>query len=85
MMPGKCYAVLAVGTTVQETDLSLVALTPVPGVNPSLAQDTGSGPKAVLGGSANCYHWTPPFGINAKFVVKATRGQGVIASQLYSM
>ena len=84
MLPNKCYTVLAVGAGVQEVDISIVAVTPIPQASGVLAQDQGSGASASLGGKGNCYKWSFPFGINAKFVVKATRGQGVIASQLYS-
>ena len=84
ILPGKCYTVLAVGAGVSEVDLQLVALTPVPGMSPVLAQDSGTGTKASLGGRGNCYRWTLPVGINAKVVVKATAGSGIIASQLYS-
>ena len=84
MLPNKCYTVLAVGAGVQEVDISIVAVTPIPQASGVLAQDNGTGASASLGGRGNCYKWSFPFGINAKFVVKATRGQGVIASQLYS-
>jgi hypothetical protein len=84
MLPNKCYTVLAVGAGPQEVDIQLVALTPVPNMSPTLAQDSGTGSSASLGGGGNCFKWNAPFGINAKFVVKSTRGSGVIASQLYS-
>ncbi len=84
MLPNKCYSVLAVGAGVQEVDISIVAVTPIPQASGVLAQDQGTGSSASLGGRGNCYKWSFPFGINAKYVVKATRGQGVIASQLYS-
>ena len=84
IMPGKCYTVLAVGAGVQEVDISLVAVTPIPQASGVLAQDQGSGASSSLGGRGNCFKWSFPVGINAKYVIKATRGQGVIASQLYS-
>ena len=83
MLPSKCYTVLAVGAGVSEVDLSMVALTPIPGMSPVLAQDSGTGTNASVGGRGNCYRWTAPIGINAKFVVKATTGSGIIAAQLY--
>jgi hypothetical protein len=83
MLPGKCYTVLAVGAGISEMDIALIALTPLPGASPVLAQDTGQGASAVLGGRGNCYKWSLPVGINAKMVLKATRGQGVAAGQLY--
>ena len=84
ILPGKCYTVLAVGAGIQEVDIQLIALTPVPGVSPTLAQDAGSGSNASLGGRGSCYKWSMPFGIQAKYVVKATKGQGIIAGQLFS-
>jgi hypothetical protein len=48
-----------------------------------LAQGSG-GTSAALGGRGNCFRWDLPVGINAKFVVRAARGQGVAAGQLYS-
>lgn len=84
MMPGKCYTVLAVGAGVSEVDLTLVALTPMPGMNPVLAQDSGTGTNASLGGKGSCFKWQWPVGINAKAVVKATRGSGIIAAQIYT-
>ena len=84
IMPNKCYTVLAVGAGVQEVDISLVAVTPIPQASGVLAQDQGSGASSSLGGRGNCFKWSFPVGINAKYVIKATRGQGVIASQLYS-
>ena len=51
---------------------------------PGAPQDQGSGASSSLGGRGNCFKWSFPVGINAKYVIKATRGQGVIASQLYS-
>jgi hypothetical protein len=84
MMPNKCYTVLAVGVGIQEVDITLVAVTPLPQASPVLAQDSGSGSSASLGGKGQCFKWSMPFGINAKFVIKATRGAGVAAGQLYS-
>ncbi|MDI1446248.1 hypothetical protein [Polyangium sp. 6x1] len=84
LQPGKCYTVLAVGAGPSEVDIQLVATTPVPGMNPVLAQDSGSGQQASLGGGGNCYKWPWPMAGQAKYVIKATRGAGVIAAQLYS-
>jgi len=84
MLPGKCYTVLAVGAGVAQIDLAIVALVPIPGTQGPLAQATGNGPYASLGGRGNCYKWSLPVGINAKYVIRATRGQGIAAGQLYS-
>ncbi len=84
LQPNRCYTVLAVGAGPQEVDITLVATTPIPAASPVLAQDSGAGTNASLGGRGNCFKWSLPFGVNAKYVVKATRGAGVIAAQFYS-
>jgi hypothetical protein len=84
LLPGKCYTVLSVGAGIQEMDITLIALTPVPGMNPTLAQDSGGGSSASLGGRGNCFKWSWPVGVNAKFVLRATKGSGVAAGQMYS-
>ncbi|MDC0685525.1 hypothetical protein [Sorangium atrum] len=83
LMPGKCYTIVGVGAGITELDISLVALTPIPMGSSVLAQDNSSGSNAVLGGRGNCYRWSLPVGINAKYIVKATAGSGVAAAQLY--
>ncbi len=83
MLPGKCYTVLAVGAGVSQIDLSIVALTPVPMLSGPIAQHSG-GQSAALGGRGNCVRWSAPFGINAKYIVRAAHGQGLAAAQLYS-
>lgn len=83
LLPGKCYTVLAVGAGIQEMDISLHAVTPLPNVAGPLAQDQGGGASASLGGRGNCYKWSWPVGINAKFILRATRGSGIAAGQLY--
>lgn len=84
LQPGKCYTVLAVGAGVAEVDISLQLTTPIPGMATALAQDTGSGQQAALGGGGNCYKWPWPMAGQAKYVIKATRGGGVVAAQLYT-
>ena len=66
-----------------ELDISLVALTPIPMGSSVLAQDTLTGSNAALGGRGNCFRWSLPVGINAKYIVKATAGSGIAAAQLY--
>jgi hypothetical protein len=80
---GKCYTVLAVGAGISEMDIAIVLSSPIPGMNPVLAQDSGGGSSASLGGRGNCYRWSAPLGAPAKFVLKATRGAGIAAGQLY--
>lgn len=84
LMPNKCYTVVAFGAGIQEMDISLVAVTPLPNVAGPLAQDNSTGNTASLGGKGNCFKWTWPVGINAKFVLKATRGAGMAAGQMFS-
>ena len=82
LLPGKCYTVLAVGAGVTEMDIVLVASTPLP-TSPTLAQDSSTGSTAALGGRGNCFKWSMPVGIQAKYVLKATKGSGVAAGQLF--
>ena len=82
--PGKCYTVLAVGAGITEMDVSIVLATSIPGMSSVLAQDSGSGATASLGGKGNCYKWSAPLAAPAKWVMKARTGQGVAAGQLYS-
>ena len=84
LQPGKCYTVVAAGLGVQQVDIQLV--TQLPPLPPTiLAQSAGSGPTAVLGGrSSGCFKNPLPIAGPAKVVVRATRGQGMIAAQVYA-
>jgi hypothetical protein len=84
LQPGKCYTVLAVGAGIQEMDITLMVSTPLPGASPVLAQDSGAGSQASLGGRGNCVKWSFPMGAQGKYVLKATRGSGMAAAQLYT-
>ncbi len=86
LQPGKCYAVLAVGAGVQEVDIALVGVSPIPGVQGVLARDGGSGAQSSLGGKGNCYRLPAfvPMPVTAKVVIKATRGAGLVASALFT-
>jgi hypothetical protein len=81
--PNKCYTVLAVGAGIQEVDITLVLTTPVPGMNPTLARDSGGGMQSSLGGKGNCFPWRMPIAAPAKFVITATKGAGIAAGQMY--
>jgi len=83
LLPGKCYTVLAVGAGITQVDLAIVAVTPIPQASGVLAQTSGT-TSASLRGRGNCYRWELPFGINAKYVIRAAHGMGVAAAQLYS-
>jgi hypothetical protein len=84
LQPGKCYTVIAVGLPpVTEVNIQLVAATPVPGMNPVLAQDQTTGPQSVLGKSPNCYKWPFPLAGAAKVITTVAAGQGMAAVQVY--
>jgi hypothetical protein len=82
---GKCYTIVATGMGVQQLDVQLVAQ-PVPMLPPQvLAQSQSQGPVATVGGrAAGCFKNPLPFGGPAKIVMKATRGAGMAAAQVYS-
>ncbi|WP_245677984.1 hypothetical protein [Chondromyces crocatus] len=84
LVPGKCYTILGVGAGVTELNIQLIALTPVPGMSPVLAQDNTTGANASVAGRGSCYRWPLPVGINAKIVMTAAAGSGLAAGQLYS-
>lgn len=85
MEPGKCYAALAVGAGISEMDIKFVAVTPIPGQPPVLAQDQTQGSNASLGGKGKCFKWSPivPVAISAKAIYTAVAGSGVAAGRLY--
>jgi hypothetical protein len=81
--PGKCYTVVAVGAGITEIDLEMQYVTPIPGLAPSIGKDGQKGPQASIGGKGNCLRPISPFPANAKFIVRASKGAGVAAAQLY--
>jgi hypothetical protein len=83
--PGKCYTIIGLGLGVQELDLQLVAA-PAPGVPTILlSQDSTTGPQAVIGGKAGgCWKNPTPMGGTGKVLMKATKGTGIAAAQVYS-
>ncbi len=85
VQPGKCYTVIAGGFGIQQLDVSIVAQ-PAPMIPPTVvAQSQSQGPMATVGGkAAGCVRNPLPFGGPAKIVMKATRGAGMAAAQLYS-
>jgi len=84
VQPGKCYTVVAMGMGIQQLDVQLVAQ-PMPNFPPTvLAQSQGQGPQATLGGkAAGCWKNPLPIGGPAKVVLRATRGGGMAAAQIY--
>ena len=83
--PGKCYTVVAGGMGVQQVDVQIVAQF-VPMMPPTVvATSTGAGPTAVIGGKkAGCVRNPLPVGAPAKVVLKATKGAGMAAAQVYA-
>ncbi|MDC0743714.1 hypothetical protein [Polyangium mundeleinium] len=80
---GKCYSVIASGVGVQQLDVQLV-LHAAPLPPQVLAQSNGQGATAILGGKANgCFKNPLPIGGPGKVIVKATRGAGLAAAQIY--
>jgi hypothetical protein len=80
--PGKCYTLIAqgVGPTLQ---LEMQYVTPIPNVNPTISK-SNAGAQTSIGGKGQCLRPISPFPAQAKFIVKATAGQGLAAAQLYS-
>ncbi len=85
MNPGKCYTVVGAALpTVQNLDIELVPLMPVPGLaSPVMAADQTQGPTAVVGAAPNCFKWALPVGGPMKVVVRVSAGQGMAAAQVY--
>jgi hypothetical protein len=80
---GKCYTIVgaSIGGIV-ELDIQLVAQTaPLPPV--VLAQDSTTGPTATLGAKGQCFRNPLPIGGPGKVILKATKGAGLAAAQVY--
>jgi hypothetical protein len=82
--PGKCYTLVAQGAGVTSVGLEMQYVTPVPGLAPSIGKSSQGGAQASIGGKANCLRPISPFPAQAKFIVTAKAGAGVIAAQLFS-
>ena len=84
LQPGKCYTVVGAGVPpVTEVNLQLVAVMPIPGMVPILAQDGDQGPQAVLGKKPNCYKWPMPVGAPVNVILTVAGGSGIAAAQVY--
>jgi hypothetical protein len=87
LMPGKCYTVVGTGQLgVQELDLQMTVVTPLPTLSPVLAQDSMTGPIAVIGDKPNCYKIPAMMMIATpvKIIVRATKGMGLAGAQMYA-
>ncbi|MDB4944441.1 MAG: hypothetical protein JWP97_3975, partial [Labilithrix sp.] len=82
--PGKCYTLVAQGAGVTSVGLEMQYVTPVPGLAPSIGRSSQTGAQASIGGKTACLRPISPFPAQAKFIVTAKAGAGVIAAQLYS-
>lgn len=82
--PGKCYTLVAQGAGPSAVGLEMQYVTPLPGLAPSIGRSGQSGAQASIGGKANCLRPISPFPAQAKFIVTAKAGAGVIAAQLFS-
>jgi hypothetical protein len=83
-VPGKCYTLVAAGVGIQQLDVEVFYTTPIPGLNPSIGKGTPSGATTTMGGGGNCLKPLSPLAAPAKFVVRASKGAGLAAAQLYS-
>ncbi len=83
--PGKCYTFVAAGVGPTEMEIQLVASTPVPGLSPLMGDQKGTGGKVVLGKGSSCIKLALiPVPVSANWVIKATKGGGIIAGQAFS-
>lgn len=79
---GKCYTIVAMGAGIQQLDIQLVAQqAPLPAV--VLAQSNTTGAQASLGGKGQCFRNPLPIGGPGKVIVKATKGAGMAAAQVF--
>lgn len=81
--PGKCYTLVGAGAGPQAIELEMMYTTPLPGFAPSIGTSGGAGPQASIGGKGNCMKPVSPFPAQAKFVLRAKKGAGLAAAQLY--
>jgi hypothetical protein len=84
MEPGKCYTIVGAGVGVQELNLQLVAVTPIPNMAPVIAEDKQTGPQAVIGKKPNCFKWPLPMAASVRLVMTAAAGNGLAGAQVYA-
>ena len=79
---GKCYTVVGAGAPpIQNVDVQLVPVSPLPGVAPVVAQDQTAAPIAVVGEKPNCFKALFPGAM--KVVLTVAAGQGIAAAEAY--
>jgi hypothetical protein len=92
IVPGKCYSIVAAGVGPgMDLEITAQASGPIaiPGFNPQFGQAKGkpspTGSSAVLGEKANCIKLAlSPVPIQATYIVRVTKGSGMVAAQLFS-
>jgi hypothetical protein len=79
---GKCYTVVGAGAPpIQNVDVQLVPISPLPGVAPIVAQDQTAAPVAVVGEKPNFFKALFPGPM--KVVLGVSAGQGIAAAEAY--
>jgi hypothetical protein len=80
-----CYTIVAASIGIQQLDITLV-IQPAPQLQPiTVAQSSGAGANATLGGKATgCWRNPTPFAGQGKVILRATAGQGLAAAQVFS-
>jgi hypothetical protein len=79
---GKCYTVVGAGAPpIQNVDVQLLLVSPLPGVAPVVAQDQSSMPIGVVGEKPNCFKALFPGPV--KVVLTVSAGQGIAAAEAY--
>ncbi|MCA9592395.1 MAG: hypothetical protein KC776_03765 [Myxococcales bacterium] len=84
MQSGRCYTVVGAGLPgVENLDLQLAPVSPMPNVSPILAQDSTVAPDAVIGQKPNCFKWAAPFAAPMRVIVRVSAGQGLALVRVY--
>jgi hypothetical protein len=80
-----CYTIVGASLGIQQLDIALV-IQPAPQLQPiTVAQSSGTGPNATLGGKATgCWRNPTPFAGQGKVILRASSGQGLAAAQVFS-
>jgi hypothetical protein len=80
-----CYTIVGASVGIQQLDIALV-VQPTPLMQPiTVAQSSGAGPNATLGGKATgCWRNPTPLTGTGKVIMRATSGQGLAAAQVFS-
>ncbi len=85
---GGCYTIVSVGdSSIVELNISLQAVTPIPGSQDVLAMDQDSGREAVIGKKPNCYKNPAPFDLPVTLQIEAPGAIacGFVAAQVYGV